>query len=143
MVGTAFRSELLLLCRVCRRGHWASPMGKGGLVVCIRAAFDYQVRKGIPSRSWSCQASFLMGERSNTSCMNKIYYCLSTCLGDQGPNSQSHLVRSGSPPDLGKYALWRRRGQVPVRGQVRRHVDLEQVGISPSNNLSGIFYHRF
>ena len=32
------------------------------------------------------------------------------------------------PPDLDKYALWGRRRQVPVCGQVRRHVDLVQMG---------------
>ena len=84
----------------------------------------------------------LMG-RSNLQWVSKIYYCLIACLGDQGLNSRGHPVRSGSPPDLGKHALRRRRRQVPVCGQVHRHIDLGQIGLSPSNKLSGIYYHQF
>jgi len=84
----------------------------------------------------------LMG-RSNLQWVSKIYYCLIACLGDQGLNSRGHPVRSGSPPDLGKHALRRRRRQVPVCGQVHRHIDLGQIGLSPSNKFSGIYYRRF
>jgi len=64
----------------------------------------------------------LMGGRSNMSWVSMIYYYPITCLGDRGPNSQDHLLRSGSRPDLRKHALCRRRRQVPVCGQVCRHV---------------------
>jgi len=57
---------------------------------------------------------------------NVIYYC----LGDRDLGSESL-------PDLGKHALWRRRRQIPVCGQVSRHVDIGQMGLSPSNKLSG------
>ena len=38
----------------------------------------------------------LMGGRSNMSWVSMIYYYPITCLGDRGPNSQDHLLRSGS-----------------------------------------------
>jgi len=81
----------------------------------------------------------LMGGRSNMSWVSMIYYYPITCLGDRGPNSQDHLLRSGSCPDLRKHALYRRRRQVPVCGQVCRHVYFGQL----VNKLSGIFYRRF
>jgi len=107
--------------------------GKGGLVVCIRAAFAdcspftlSSAKKDTLSLAVATAVVFfsnpLMGGRSNMSWVNMIYHCLIACLGDRGPNSQGHLVKFGSPPVLGKYALWRQRRQVPVCGQVCRHV---------------------
>jgi len=72
-------------------------------------------------------------------CVNMIYYHLIAWLGDRGLNSQDHLLRPGSPPDLSKYALWRRWRQVPNFDQVcKGHVDLGQM----VNKLSGILYRR-
>jgi len=85
----------------------------------------------------------VMGGKSSMSWVNMIYYCLIACLGEQGLISWGHTVRSESAPHFVKHALWRQWREAPICGQVHRHVDLGQIGHSPLNKLSGIYYCQF
>ena len=64
---------------------------------------------------------------------------LIACLGERGLISWGHVIRSGSAPDFVKHTLWKRWREVPVCGQVCRHVDHRQIDLSPLNQLSGIY----